>query len=356
MSLLEWLEHVNRSISTENTMTQQIMTLSLSESSQYAWRPASRADAPLIYAMLLACDDADGTDRAGTLDHVQREFEDTWLNNPETDTLLAINAAGRAAGLGAVFANPEPTAGRWAYLWHVVHPDDRPCGLEEHILSWLEVRAEQVLAAIDSDLPAAIRIGCEDKLHECIALYNKHGFRPSRYFYRMQRDLNKTIAKFPMPEGITFHNYHADMDPALMAALNEAFQDHWGFQPVIEQDWQVWFVGMQDFRPDLSFIAMESEEIVGFSMNAVSPEENQRKGINEGWIHQLGTRRAWRKRGIANALLTETMRAFKAEGLDYATLGVDTQNGTGALGLYERLGFRIVKHYINFEKKPHGTD
>ncbi len=45
------------------------------------------------------------------------------------------------------------------------------------------------------------------------------------------------------------------------------------------------------------------------------------------------------------------MGAFRNAGLDYATLGVDSENTTGALGLYERLGFEPVKRYIRYEKK-----
>ena len=80
-------------------------------------------------------------------------------------------------------------------------------------------------------------------------------------------------------------------------------------------------------------------------------ETNERHGQREGWIQDLGVRRAWRKRGVASALLCQSMRAFKAAGLDYAMLGVDTENPTCALRLYERLGFAQVKRFINFEKR-----
>jgi ribosomal protein S18 acetylase RimI-like enzyme len=86
------------------------------------------------------------------------------------------------------------------------------------------------------------------------------------------------------------------------------------------------------------------------SFNVVNPESNERQNIQEGWIQALGVRRAWRKRGVATALLCQSMRAFKAAGLDYATLGVDTQNLTGALQLYERLGFVAFKRGITFDK------
>jgi mycothiol synthase len=109
-----------------------------------------------------------------------------------------------------------------------------------------------------------------------------------------------------------------------------------------------------DFRPELSFLALDGEgnstQIAGFSVNFIRTENNQRQGIAEGWITELGTRRPWRKRGIASALVCESMRAFKAVGMDYAGLGVDSESPTGALGLYERLGFTVFKRSLTFSK------
>jgi ribosomal protein S18 acetylase RimI-like enzyme len=43
---------------------------------------------------------------------------------------------------------------------------------------------------------------------------------------------------------------------------------------------------------------------------------------------------------VARALLHATMRAFRAEGMDCATLDVDSENPTGALALYQGVGYR----------------
>ncbi|MNC79370.1 Acetyltransferase (GNAT) family protein [compost metagenome] len=50
-------------------------------------------------------------------------------------------------------------------------------------------------------------------------------------------------------------------------------------------------------------------------------------------------RRAWRGRGLAVALLTAAMRSFRADGIQYAELDVDTANPSGAHGLYADLGY-----------------
>jgi ribosomal protein S18 acetylase RimI-like enzyme len=45
---------------------------------------------------------------------------------------------------------------------------------------------------------------------------------------------------------------------------------------------------------------------------------------------------------VASALLEHSFNAFHGAGLTHAMLGVDTENPTGALGIYERLGFEPV--------------
>ncbi len=61
----------------------------------------------------------------------------------------------------------------------------------------------------------------------------------------------------------------------------------------------------------------------------------------EAWINTVGTRRAWRGKGVARWVLAETLRlvATADDGFERAILGVDAENPTGALRLYRDLGF-----------------
>ncbi len=88
---------------------------------------------------------------------------------------------------------------------------------------------------------------------------------------------------------------------------------------------------------------LAGSEIAGYSLTGIHPAEWEGLGFREGWIHQLGVRRPWRGRGIATALLRASATAFAAAGLEYATLDVDADNPTGAVRLYESVGFRASK-------------
>ncbi len=315
----------------------------------YTWRPYRRPDVPALYQMMLTVDRAEDRRMLLTLEDMGTQFDDPW-SNAETDSLVAFAADGQLAAWARVFANPEPQDECRAFLWWEVHPHHRENGLADFVLSWMEARGRAKLNEMPPHLPRVLRSSVPDDLHVRVTLLERHAFRPVRYFYRMRRDLSRPIPDEHAPEGITLHTFSPELGARAREALNESFSDHWSFEPVSEADWRMFFIGRSDFRPDLTFIAMESDQVVGICINVVNRETNERQGSNEGWIQDLGVRRAWRKRGLASALLCATLRAFKADGLDAAMLGVDTENPTGALRLYQRLGFSPIKRLINFEK------
>jgi len=315
----------------------------------YTWRPARREDVWALHQLLLAVDKADDRNSASTLTDMQTQFDDPW-SNPETDSLLAFTPDGQVAAMARTFVNPQPEEEIRAFLWDEVHPDHRGRGLEEFLLTWMEARARQRVQAMPVGLQRVFRYGCPDNLSERIARLERRGYQPVRYFYRMRRDLHQPIPDKLLAESLSLRTYSPELSRAVLDAFNEAFRDHWSFETITNEDWQKFFIERSSFRPDLTFVAMDGDQVAGFSFNTVSPEENARNGINEGWIAELAVRRPWRKRGIASALLCASMRAFKAEGLDYATLGVDTENLSGALRLYESVGFKPVKRFIQFEK------
>ena len=103
-----------------------------------------------------------------------------------------------------------------------------------------------------------------------------------------------------------------------------------------------------DFRADLSLLAMEGTEAVGFTIcHAENGGDPQSDGT--GWIDQMGVRPAWRKRGLGGALLCEAMHRFKASALGWAALAVSTENRR-AVRVYQRLGFERYKRRTSFQK------
>jgi mycothiol synthase len=316
----------------------------------YVWRPERREDIPNVHRLLQAVEQADDRMLAGSLEDAEREFDDPWFD-AENGSLLAIAPGGQVAAFAWTFLDPKPRDEAQCYLWIEVHPEHRLKISDEALLDWAEACGRRRLAQIaPAGVPRDLRIGLDEKQRDRVALIERRGYQPLRSFYRMRRDLGSPIPEVSLPEGLVLRTYTPDMSRALLDAFNDTFQDHWNFHPIDEDDWERFFMQRSSFRPDLSFLVMDGDRIAGYSVNRVSPEDNAQQGFNAGHVGQVGVRREYRKKGIATALLCASMRAFKAESLDYATLGVDAENLTGALKIYERVGFAVYKRFVQFAK------
>jgi ribosomal protein S18 acetylase RimI-like enzyme len=95
------------------------------------------------------------------------------------------------------------------------------------------------------------------------------------------------------------------------------------------------------------FLAMDGDEIAG--VNLCRPHAFDDSEI--GWVGSLGVRRAWRKRGIGLALLRHSFNEFYRRGKRKVGLGVDAQNLTGALRLYENAGMHVHRAFDHYEKE-----
>jgi mycothiol synthase len=121
----------------------------------------------------------------------------------------------------------------------------------------------------------------------------------------------------------------------------EAFQDHWGGFDASEASFRRW-IERPEWNPELFVVAWDGGEIAGGVVNAIFPEENEALGLNRGWLESVFTRRRWRKRGLARALIARSLHVLATRGLNAAALGVDADNPSGALGLYESFGFSVI--------------
>lgn len=318
----------------------------------YTWRPLRRADLPAVHTLVLAIAAADQLERVETLADLENGFVDPW-SDPEVDARVILAPDGSLAAFVQCFAHPEPEHEAVAWLRFDLHPAHRGRGLEDAMLDWLEARSTERLRATAPNLPRSIRSSAPDTVTHEIALLERHGFQPIRYFYRMRRDLRQ-----PLPEpsgvfaagGLTLRRYSPDLDQALYQAHNEAFADHWGYQPETPEDWRDLIIGHPGFRPDLTLVALDGDQVAAYTLNRVLTDGLSADSKPFGYLDKVGTRRSWRKRGLATALMGEAMRLFRAEGLDEAYLGVDAHNPTGALGVYERLGFVSVRRFIALGK------
>ncbi len=201
----------------------------------------------------------------------------------------------------------------------------------------------------ETDRPRILGSWTSDRMVGAQELLRKAGFKESRWFFDMTRDLAQPIPDVPMPDGIDVRPVTTDMIRQIWDADVEAFEDHWGGFDSSEENLQRWLED-PNVDPTLWVIAYDGDEVAGGVVNAIETEENEMLGVKRGWLHSVFTRRAWRKRGLANALITRSLVLIRDRGMDTGILGVDADNPTGALGLYERNGFVVAERSTAWRK------
>ena len=300
-------------------------------------RPITPEDLPKVHGVIRRSEVKDNEPLVTPLDEVVSEYEAPFFD-PAADSRLAVNGQGQVVAWAKIWYRPSTEREHRAYLAGGVDPDWRRRGIGSAIFAWQLQRGREVVAAAEPDLPRAVRTTCWDWLEDAIALYERFGLEPVRYNDVLSRSLAEPIPP-TATEGFQLVPWAEAQSEVVRQAHNEAFADHWGSTPIPLESWEH-MATLSDFRPDLSFLAVADGEVMGYTRNAVYPEDWETIGRKEGWVEQLGVRPSWRRRGVASALLSASMQAFLEEGLDHAALAVDTDNPTGAYGLYRRLGFR----------------
>jgi mycothiol synthase len=173
------------------------------------------------------------------------------------------------------------------------------------------------------------------------------GYRATREFLRMEMTMSEEPPQpTQVPDGVAIREFVKGRDErATFDALEEAFSDHWGHVPATFEEW-VTRTKASTFDASLWLLARKAGEdegeILATCLGSVGPAG--------GWITGVGTRRAWRARGISTALLREILRRFWERGVRTVALGVDGESLTGATRVYERLGMRVTDRHDQMTK------
>ncbi|MBP7686886.1 MAG: GNAT family N-acetyltransferase [Thermoflexales bacterium] len=191
--------------------------------------------------------------------------------------------------------------------------------------------------------------GAADTEFGADALLRSEGYAITRNFFEMVRPDLENIPDLPLPAGLEVRPATPDHYRAIGATLNEAFRDHWGHSEATEQEHQRW-LNSPHFQPHLWQVAWAGDEVAGVVLPYINAEENAHFKRLRGWPDPICVRRPWRKQGLASALIARSLRVLKEHGMTEAALGVDTENLSGALRVYERLGFRAVKRFGSYWK------
>jgi len=164
------------------------------------------------------------------------------------------------------------------------------------------------------------------------------GFEPVQYYFQMHRPMTALPAPCTA-DGVEMVPYDWARDEEVRAAHNASFVDHFGSAERDAYAWQTWYTGQRAFRPDVSRLALVDGAVTGYALVYEHEADTEATGLREAYFGQIGVLPGARGRGIASAAITAALHAAAEDGFDRAGLTVDSHNTTGALRLYEVLGF-----------------
>jgi len=294
-----------------------------------------------IVDLLNICEEHDHLEEGVSLSELRDEINDPRLE--PTKNLRLWFGSDNALVAYAEFHGPVDQIAvdshAAAFVWFKVLPDARATGLEEQIIAW----AKELTAAASArfGVQLSLEAVARDVETQRAAILEGMGFLPTRYFLRMVRSLADALPELVLPTGLRI--VHAALSDAEYAELhNEVWVDHFGYSPWTPEI-VTHYRGLTDHDPNLDLFALtEDGTPAAFCWCSTHPLENARNGRNDGWIGMLGVRRAFRHQGVGRALLREGMRRLKAQGAEYARLGVDGASPTNATKLYESEGFQTT--------------
>ncbi|HEX9067291.1 MAG TPA: GNAT family N-acetyltransferase [Ktedonobacterales bacterium] len=301
----------------------------------YSVRAPSRADVPAILGLIAAVDIAEG----GAADPwTEADLTSEWdKTTPGEDNWLVESADGMCVGYGEL-----AMLGNGLFLGDLYeHPTLRGRGILGDLVIRLQARARERAGEMPDGARVVVSVGTyagETTTHDVL---KAAGFSELRHHFQMRVTLTEPPHAPVWPEGIELRAFRPQDMRATFDLLDTAFQDHWGHVP---DDYEMWAKrwGQEERDRSLFLLAWAGDHLAGTAMC-------RRRGDDLGWVGSLGVNRVWRGQGLGMALLRQALGEFWRRGIRTVGLGVDAQNLTGALRLYEKAGMSPAQHYISWE-------
>lgn len=304
-------------------------------------------DLEAIASLINTCEEVDRLEEGTSVPELRESWNDPHFD-PRRDLRLWEDSDGRLLAYAKVYV-PESEDRVEGYFGFRVRPEVRGGDLEGEIVAWGEAHLREV--GKGRTAIAKLRSGTRADRPERVSLLESWGFKRDRYFFQMARSLSQPIPEPQFLEGFYLRPTRREDIPAWVEMFNQTFIDHWNHRDLTAAELYC-ELEKSYYRPELDLVAIAPDgTFAAFCFCGIFPQENERTGRNEGWIAALGTRRGFRRQGLGRAMLLSGLRCLRDAGVDTAKLGVDADNPSGALKLYESVGFHRVRTSISYSKE-----
>jgi mycothiol synthase len=304
-------------------------------------------DYPALALLIGEVHRADGVDWIPTAENLRIDYDNSPEFDPRRDVLLAEIDRTLVAATATFVRERDGSVVHYVDGW--VRPILRRRGLGQALVRWTEGRAAEVAAVDGRTAPRHLDAWIDERNAGARALFENRGYVVTRYGFQMLRDLTEPIPVASLPAGLAVRPVVESDHRQIWDADSEAFRDGWDAAVRTEEDFVGWFA-TPELDTSLWRVAWDGDEVAGAVMTFVFGETNEQLGQNRGWLEHVSVRRPWRRRGLATGLMADAMRGLRDIGVTEAALGVDAENISGALRVYEALGFQRDQTDILYRK------
>jgi mycothiol synthase len=277
-----------------------------------------------------------------------RTYYENLSNCDLTTDLVIAERDGVLIGYGRASWHDEVNGERVYDITVLAHPD-HAATLMGPLHDMVEARLREI-AASHPPGPKHLQAESTDGATIRTAVLEARGYLPVRYGFYMLRPNLDDLADADLPDGFEVRPVQPDHLRAIFEAEQEAFRDHWGASVPTEEDFRRFVADPNEGDTSLWQVAWAGDEVAGMVRAYINAEENERLHRRRGMVENISVRRPYRRRGLARALIARAIRALRERGMTEGALGVDTENPSGALRLYESCGFVAVKRDAVYRK------
>jgi ribosomal protein S18 acetylase RimI-like enzyme len=305
------------------------------------------ADYPAMARIIAATKTADGVERSDSVETIANGYR--HLNNcdPYVDMCFA-EIDGETIAYTRVWWERQEDGQHTYLLFGFVDPVWRRRGIGQAMLGWNEHRLRAIAAGHDAQ-PKVLRTWSDGNDDGNRALLEDNGYGPVTFGAEMARSIMDELPEAALPAGLEIRPVEESHLRRIWEADAEAFRDHWGARQPSETDWEA-FLDRPFTDISLWKVAWEGDRVVGQVRSFINSDENEEYGRLRGYTENISTIKEWRGKGVARALICESMRTLRERGMKEAGLGVHTENPTGAFHLYSSLGYQVHSQSTTYQK------
>jgi ribosomal protein S18 acetylase RimI-like enzyme len=307
------------------------------------------SDLPGMHRVSIASAIADGMDMVEDFETFSQGYSSFMESLPSRNVLI-VEFDGAIIGHARVWWKDVTGGARIYSHMSAIMPDFDGGNTRRSMIEWCESRLREIASVHPPEIEKVFEIMCvQDSKLDVLA--SSMEYEPARFFFEMLRPL-VDVQEIAPPSGIAISSAGEDRVLEAWRMTRTAFSDHWSYAAENWSDERLEEkMRSPVFDPTMWFVATSGSQIVGSVQNYIKPEENKLLSRRRGYISNVCVLQSWRERGIAQALVSTSMRELATRGMTEARLGVDSESQTGALALYENLGFAMSKKYVCNRKR-----